>query len=186
MAPAEATILSAFLLPPAPLPTIMSLKSFTETFPKSQQSSPLIRLLYRDLQRQRAQLTEAIARNVEAEVRRGNAQRRAVVQERRLAEREKGDDEIEVEQILFGQTSRLPLTKPHSLASVLPELGGAAEDIEDEIRRMEEEADTMLEEMKHTIGNLSDLRYGRLANGQLRDQVLEGLERLETTCDKKQ
>lgn len=69
---------------------------------------------------------------------------------------------------------------------MLPELDGAVEDIEDEVRRMEEEAGTMLEEMKATVGNLSDLRYGRLANGQLGEQVLEGLERLEATCERKQ
>lgn len=60
----------------------------------------------------------------------------------------------------------------------------AAEDVEDEIRRLEEEADSLLEQMRGTVGNLSDLRYGRLANGQLREQVLEGLRRLESSCEK--
>jgi centromere-localized protein 2 len=62
---------------------------------------------------------------------------------------------------------------------------GAVEDVEDEIRRLEEEAETLLEEMKGTVGGLSDLRYGRLANGQLREQVLEGLSRLESSCEKR-
>lgn len=61
----------------------------------------------------------------------------------------------------------------------------AVEDVEDEIRRMDEDAETMLEEMRAIVGGLSDLRYGRLANGQLREQVLEGLERLEKSCEKK-
>jgi centromere-localized protein 2 len=64
-------------------------------------------------------------------------------------------------------------------------LESAAEDVEDEIRRLDEEAETMLEEMRNTVGGFSDLRYGRLANGQLREQVLEGLERLEKSCEKK-
>jgi centromere-localized protein 2 len=70
------------------------------------------------------------------------------------------------------------------LISIIPELESAAEEVEDEVRRLEEEAETLLEEMKGTVGGLSDLRYGRLANGQLREQVLEGLERLEAACEK--
>jgi centromere-localized protein 2 len=58
------------------------------------------------------------------------------------------------------------------------------EEVEDEVRRLEEEAKALLEEMRGTVGGLSDLRYGRLANGQLREQVLEGLERLEAACEK--
>jgi len=61
----------------------------------------------------------------------------------------------------------------------------AFEDIEDEVRRMEEEAETLLEEIKNTVGGLSDLRYGRLANSHLREQVLDGLERLEAACENK-
>lgn len=97
MAPTEATILSTFLLPPAPLPAILSLKTFTDFFPKAQQSSPVIRLLYRDLQHQRARLTDTVTRNIAAEVKRGIVQRRAVVQARRTAERDEVDDEVDVE-----------------------------------------------------------------------------------------
>jgi centromere-localized protein 2 len=63
-------------------------------------------------------------------------------------------------------------------------LENAVEEVEDEVRRLEEEAKALLEEMRGTVGGLSDLRYGRLANGQLREQVLEGLERLEAACEK--
>lgn len=58
-------------------------------------------------------------------------------------------------------------------------------DIEEEIQRLDEEAETLLEEMRSTVGGLSDLRYGRLANGQLREEVLEGLSRLENSCEKR-
>jgi centromere-localized protein 2 len=71
------------------------------------------------------------------------------------------------------------------LTSILPELESATEDVEDEIRRLEEEAEMMSSEMRSTIGGLSDLRYGRLANAQLPEQVLEGLERLESACEKR-
>lgn len=69
--------------------------------------------------------------------------------------------------------------------SILPEMSSAADDIEEEIQRLDEEAEALLAEMKGTVGGLSDLRYGRLANGELREQVLEGLERLESSCDKR-
>lgn len=185
MHPTEATLLSAFLLPPAPLPAIISLKSFTKLFPSSQQSSPQIKALYRDLQQQRARLTDAVTRNIVAEVKRGNAQRRAVVRARRQAEKEEQDDEVDVETALFGQTSNLPASKPHTLTSILPELESAVDDVQDQIRRLDEEGETLLEEMRNTVGGLSDLRYGRLANGQLREQVLEGLERLQKSCEEK-
>ena len=61
---------------------------------------------------------------------------------------------------------------------------GAIEDIEGEVHRLEEEAEALLEQMRGTVGGLSDLRYGRLANGQLKAQVLEGLGRLESSCGK--
>ncbi|KAL2071477.1 hypothetical protein VTL71DRAFT_12712 [Oculimacula yallundae] len=185
MAPTEATILSTFLLSPAPLPTIISLKAFTELFPRSQQSSPQIKALYRDLQHQRARLTDTVTRNIGAEVKRGNGQRRAVIRARREAEKEDQDDEVDIERALFGPTSNLPLSKPHTLQSILPELASAIEEVEDEIRRLDEEAESLLAEMQSTVGGLSDLRYGRLANSQLREQVLDGLQRLESSCDKK-
>lgn len=65
----------------------------------------------------------------------------------------------------------------------MPELERAVEDVEDEVRRDKEEAEALLEEMRAIVGELSDLRYGRLANGDLREQVLEGLARLESSCD---
>lgn len=78
----------------------------------------------------------------------------------------------------------MPLAKPHSLTSILPEMEVAAEDVEDEVRKLEEEAEALLKEMSGTVGGLSDLRYGRLANTQLKTQILEGLSRLESSCGK--
>ncbi|KAH8687544.1 Cnl2/NKP2 family protein-domain-containing protein [Tricladium varicosporioides] len=182
MAPTEATILATFLLPPAPLPAIISLKAFTELFPRSQQSSPGIRALYRDLQHQRSRLTDTVGRSIVTETKRGYAQRRAVVRERRQAEKEGQDDEIDVENTLFGHSSNLPTSKPHTLASILPVMEMAAKDLEDEISRLEEDSETLLEDMQSTVGGLSDLRYGRLANGDLLEEVLNGLKRLEDSC----
>lgn len=60
----------------------------------------------------------------------------------------------------------------------------AAEDIENEIRRLQEESDMLLEEMHNIVSGLSDLRYGRFANAQLGEQVLKELGSLEASCDK--
>ncbi|RQM05316.1 hypothetical protein DH86_00001853, partial [Scytalidium sp. 3C] len=184
MAPTEATILSTFLLPPSSLPTIITLKGFTDLFPRSQQSSPKIRSLYRDLQHQRARVTDSVTRNIAAEVKRGNVQRRAVVRTRRAAENHGGDDEVEIERALFGPTSNLPTFQPVTLVSILPELERAIADMESEISQLDEEAEQLVEEAKDIIGDLSDLRYGRLSNPQLLAQVLEGLNRLEDTSEK--
>ena len=83
---------------------------------------------------------------------------------------------------LFGPTSNLDSSKPHSLSSILPEMERAASEIEDEIRRLEEEADSLLEGVQGTVGGLSDIRYGRLSNTKLPEQVLDGLNRLESSC----
>lgn len=98
MAPTEATILTNFLLSPASLPSIVTLRSFTAFFPHSQASNPHIRLLYRDLQHQRALVSDAVAHNISNEVKRGNAQRRAVIKARKEAQRLDQDEEIDIEQ----------------------------------------------------------------------------------------
>lgn len=60
----------------------------------------------------------------------------------------------------------------------------AANDVEDEIRKMEEEAASVLAEIESTVNGLSDLRYGKLANAELGQEVLEQLKRLEKICDR--
>ena len=97
MAPTESTILSNYLLPPARLPAILTLEQFTSFFPKSQQSSPQIRALYRDLQHQRNAVVEQASQSIEEEVKLGKHLRRAVAKARREAEEEEQDDEIEIE-----------------------------------------------------------------------------------------
>ncbi|KAH8599129.1 Cnl2/NKP2 family protein-domain-containing protein [Bisporella sp. PMI_857] len=179
MSPTESTLLQSFLLTPAPLPSIISLSRFTSLFPKPQQSSPHIRTLYRDLQLSRARITDQVERNIQQEVKRGNAQRRVVRRSRRERE-EEGDDEALIEQQLFGQTSNLPASNPHSLTSIIPAMESAVEDVDDEVRRMEEEIAQLEEEIRATVGSLSDLRYGKFMNKELREQVLEGLGRLES------
>ena len=97
MAPTESTILENYLLLPAQLPAIISLKEFTELFPRAQQSSPQVKRLYRDLQTQRNTLIDAVASNIETEARRAKALRREVLRAKREAEDHEMDDEIDIE-----------------------------------------------------------------------------------------
>lgn len=202
MPPTEAKILSTFLLTPSPLPTIITLKAFTALFPSSPQSSPQIRALYRDLQYQRALVVDTVAHAVAAEVKRGNTQRRIVARSRARGEKQAQDDEVDIEETvfippppllpsaraianssqLFGSTENLATYRPHTLYSVVPALEEATALVEDEIQRLDDEAERLLEEIQGTVGGLSDLRYGKLANGKLPEQVLEGLNRLEESC----
>jgi centromere-localized protein 2 len=69
--------------------------------------------------------------------------------------------------------------------SIIPELDGAVSGLEAEIQRLDEEEAALLESLKQTVGSMSDLRYGRFANGQLRDGVVEGLKEFQETCEGK-
>jgi len=61
-------------------------------------------------------------------------------------------------------------------------------DLEAEIADMEQESTAILKVLQGTIGDLSDLRYGRLRglggeDSDLAQDVIEGLKRLERVCD---
>lgn len=83
MSETEQTILSKFLLLPAPLPSIILLENFTDLFPRSQRSNPQIKHLYLELQGLRSLDIENVRRNISREVKRGERQRRQVVKTRR-------------------------------------------------------------------------------------------------------
>lgn len=95
--PTETTMLANYLLVPAQLPAIISLKEFTDLFPRAQQSSAQIRKLYRDLQTQRNTLADDVASNIEDEARRGKVLRREILRAKREAENADGDGEVEIE-----------------------------------------------------------------------------------------
>ncbi|KAI2632500.1 Cnl2/NKP2 family protein-domain-containing protein [Hypomontagnella submonticulosa] len=185
MATNEAAILHNYLLLPARLPTIISLQEFTSLFPKSQQSSPQIRSLYRDLQQQRNVVVDGVSQNIDAQVRQGKALRREVIKARREAELEEQDDEIEIERTLFGPTSNTLQPKQHTLLTIIPDMDDAVADMEREIQIMEQEEAALLESIKLAVGNMSDLRYGRFSNPNLKDEVLDGLQRMQDVCERK-
>lgn len=42
-----------------------------------------------------------------------------------------------------------------------------------------------MDSVKQTVGGLSDLRYGKFANGKIKDEILDGLTGLEEVCEQK-
>ncbi len=192
MAPTEAEILTSYLVQPAPLTAVTTLEQFRALFPRPLRSSPQVRSLFRDLQARRAEaVVDAVVAGIEAEARRGAAMRREVLRQRREAARAGGgadggvgadDGEVEMERALFGSAAGAGDGGRHSLQTIIPELDGAADALEAEIRLLEEEEAALLASVKKTVGGLSDLRYGKFANSELRDQVSDGLESLQYAC----
>ncbi|KAH6606721.1 hypothetical protein Trco_005874 [Trichoderma cornu-damae] len=182
--PTESDILTNYLLQPAPLPSITTFGKFALLFPRPLRNSPQLRSLYRDLQAQRNAVVDAVAASVQDEVKRGAAMRREVLRQRREAEREDVDGEVEMERALFGHESGVR-GATHSLNSVIPELEGAVGALEAEIKRLEEEEAALQESIQQTVGGLSDLRYGKMANSQLRDDIIDGLKSLQEACESK-
>ncbi|KAL2112033.1 hypothetical protein VUR80DRAFT_8710 [Thermomyces stellatus] len=183
--PTESTILTSYLLLPADLRSIITPTQFAALFPRSAASSPQIPALYRDLETQREAAIAAVRENIEAEVRRGRQMRAEVARLRREEEEIGGDDEMEVERALFGSDPELPNSK-HTLQTIIPELDGAVEDLEAEIKSLEEEEKALTESLKQTVGSMSDLRYGRLANPGIVDDVFQALERVTAECNRKE
>ncbi len=108
MAPTESKILSNYLLVPAQLPSIISLQEFITLFPRSLQSSPQVRSLYRDLQSHRNSLVDSIAEGIETEAKKGKGLRRFVINERQAAGAQEEDAAVEVERMV----SNLPFWSP--------------------------------------------------------------------------
>ncbi|EGS23102.1 uncharacterized protein CTHT_0015910 [Thermochaetoides thermophila DSM 1495] len=187
MAPTEQQILTNYLLAPAQLPTIISLEEFTALFPRALQSSSRVRSLYRDLQAQRSALVDAVSEEIAAEAKHGQAMRRAVAraaQREAEAETMERDDEVEIERMLG--TWAAPRHNRHRLATILPEMEAAVHALQAELQLIEEQEQQLLAAVRQTVGALSDLRYGRLANPGLREQVIDGLANLEEICKQAQ
>ena len=64
-------------------------------------------------------------------------------------------------------------------------MDNAISDLEQELLELEQEEAALLESVKQTVGDMSDLRYGRLANNNLRDEVMDGLQGIQKVCKRK-
>ena len=82
----EAKLLSDFLLEPAPLRDFMTLRQFTDIFPRSHRENPAVKDLYRELHRLREAEIEVVRNDITKEVKRSRQLRRAYAQERRRTE----------------------------------------------------------------------------------------------------
>jgi centromere-localized protein 2 len=70
-------------------------------------------------------------------------------------------------------------------------LAAACEDIVQQILAIEQETAEALEDIKQTVGNLSDLRYGRLpkvagGDDSVADEAIDALRRLEQVAQEVQ
>ncbi|TLD10213.1 hypothetical protein PgNI_05779 [Pyricularia grisea] len=188
MAPTESTILSNFLLVPAQLPTIISLDEFKALFPPQHRSSAQVRSLYRDLQRQRSNVVEEVSENIAEETsRHAKVIRRQVARADRIGTfADEYDAEDEVEKALLNSGSAPagddPLT---NLSLVVQSMETSLSAVESQIKDLQTEEARLLELVKKTVGDLSDLRYGRLSNANLPEQVLDGLKNLQDICENK-
>jgi hypothetical protein len=79
----EAQILGDFLLAPAALRDFMTLRQFTDIFPKGHRKNPAVQDLYRELQRLREKDIEAVRRAIAEEVKRSKRLRHEYARERR-------------------------------------------------------------------------------------------------------
>ncbi|KAG7079841.1 Cnl2/NKP2 family protein [Colletotrichum scovillei] len=196
MAPTEAAILHNYLTVPAQLPSAITLEEFTELFPKPHRANPQIRSLYRDLQHQRRALVDTVTENVENEEKNGRIIKREIARAQKRAKTEDADQELEIERAYHCKpeslTQRLKLfgaagaqDPKHTINSIVPEMDTAIADLEAEIQELEAQEEKLTESIKQTVGSMSDLRYGRLANPKLGEDVIQGLKSVQDACDGK-
>ncbi|CAG9944247.1 unnamed protein product [Clonostachys rosea f. rosea IK726] len=183
MAPTESEVLENYLLRPSSLNAIMTFEHFAERFPPAQRDNPQIRLLWRDLVAQRDKALEEVQSNIEAEATLGQAMKKELLRVKREAAKGEVDGEVELERALFGSLSGAKPAK-HSLTSIIPEVDGAVKALDAEIERLKSEEAELLESTKQIIGGLSDLRYGKFANTQIKDEVLDSLTALQDVCNR--
>lgn len=178
-------MLSDFLLAPAALRDFMTLRQFTDIFPKGHRANPAVQDVYRELQRLREKDMDVVRRSITEEVKRSKQLRREYAKERRQVDSATvaGSDPIalQIEQELSGQGRR-----PHTLQTVHSSIDAAWQSLEAQIEVTEAENARALVEIQEVLGALSDLRHGRFAQSvsgaDLGEQVLATLEQLEAVC----
>lgn len=106
----EYEILSSFILSRASLQDIISLRKFTELFPKDKQSNPQVKLLYAELQLQRNKTCDRVKKNLQFEARLGAKQRRDVKRQQREGQHIDDDAMTGIEVRFTENTGRLFIT----------------------------------------------------------------------------
>ncbi|KAF3008909.1 hypothetical protein E8E13_011236 [Curvularia kusanoi] len=182
----EAKLLSDFLLAPAPLRDFMTLRQFTDIFPRNHRENPAVQDLYRELHRLREAEIEVVRNDIAKEVKRSRELRRAYARERRQTDdaHVAGIDPValQMEEELSGHGRK----KPHSLQTVHSSIEDACQSLEAQIADMEADSERTLAEVQEAVGALSDLRTGRFAQSasgeDIGEEVLAALKRLEAVC----
>lgn len=112
MPPAEAEILTSYLLRPASLTSVITWERFRALFPRALQDDPAaeprLRSLWRDLQAQRDAVADEVARAIAAETKRGAALRREVLRARdeAAADGAGADGEVDMERTVSVTSAR--------------------------------------------------------------------------------
>ncbi|KAF9888115.1 hypothetical protein FE257_009251 [Aspergillus nanangensis] len=192
MPPSETSILSNFLLSPASLPTVISLQQFTDFFPKRLRSHPQIRVLYRELQELREHDMDRVNGNIDSETRRGETQkaelRRAIMKTGIDGMSVDDQREMDVDVQLFGQPSTTTENDYHTVSSLLSAMETACANVESDISEVDQDATALLSQLNATVGELSDLRYGKMqgpagtAGDEVVNEAIKGLRNLEEAC----
>ncbi|KAL1649717.1 hypothetical protein SLS61_006373 [Didymella pomorum] len=183
----EAKLLSDFLLAPAPLRDFMTLRQFTDIFPRSHRENPAVQELYRELHRLREAEIDVVRNDITKEVKRSKQLRRAYARERHQVDdaHVAGTDPValQMEEDLSGPGRKTP----HTLQTIHSSIEDACQSLEAQIADMEEENQRALAEVQEAVGALSDLRSGRFAQPasgkDLGEEVLATLKRLEAVCE---
>lgn len=82
----EAKLLSDFLIAPASLRDFMTLRQFTDIFPKALHANPAIKQLYNELYTLREKDIDLVRQDIAEEVKRSKQLKRDYAQERRLTD----------------------------------------------------------------------------------------------------
>ena len=76
----------------------------------------------------------------------------------------------------------------HTERTIVKEMEVACSDLEDEVTSIQEEVAAILASLKTSVGDLSDLRYGKFAKKpgsteEFGDEVIQGIRRVQEVCD---
>ncbi|KAF1852066.1 uncharacterized protein K460DRAFT_392212 [Cucurbitaria berberidis CBS 394.84] len=182
----EAKMLGDFLLAPAALRDFVTLRQFTEIFPKSHRTNPAVQDLYRELQRLRDKDIDMVRRSIAEEVQRSKQLKRDYAHERRQLDGATvaGLDPValQMEEEISGEGHK----RHHTLQTVHTSIQEACQGIEAQIVEIEEENRSSLVQVQELVGALSDLRHGRFAQAasgeDMGEETLATLKRLEAVC----
>ncbi|KAI5799970.1 Cnl2/NKP2 family protein-domain-containing protein [Geopyxis carbonaria] len=174
----EQQILKSFLLSRAPLEEFVSLKQYTELFPKEKRNNPQIKLLYRELQVLRNRQCDRIEKNIVMEARLGARQRKELKQRGR--EERTMDTDIMEGIELYGA----PPTQPRlTLVELLEQMENAVTDQDEELSALDINCTELYKQMDTIVGDMSDLRYGKLPSSGSVDQIGRQLKIITDICD---